>query len=167
MPDHLKEYEFRPGQPKTGGRKPGVRNRLSEKFLESLHDEWERSGDAALKILAKEDPATFAKLALGILPKEFNGEVAGTIHHIVTGVPRGDEMPAAGVPKFQAPPAALPEPSPNNVCLEGDAPKEPSAHELRRAEGLKAVEPKWDAAEPPKADTKLIYEKIVPRIGWR
>jgi len=90
-------------------------------------------------------------------------------------VPRhGDE---ATTPTFRAPPAMLPEPSPNNVCLEGDAPKEPSPAELKRAEALKGVEPKWDAApigpaevrrsEPPSADTKLYYPPVVPRIGWR
>ena len=50
--DHL----FQPGREKTGGRKLGVRNKLSERFLRDLHSEWERSGEATLKILAKENP---------------------------------------------------------------------------------------------------------------
>jgi hypothetical protein len=158
---------FEPGREKTGGRKLGVRNRLSERFLRDLHDEWKRSGPDTMKILAKENPEAFARLALGILPKEFNGEVNGTVHHIVTGVPRGDEMPSAGTPTFRAPPAALPEPSPTNFVLEGDAPKEPSPAELARAKALEGVEPKWDAVpEPPKTE-KLIYPPIIKRIGWR
>jgi hypothetical protein len=34
--DHL----FQPGREKTGGRKLGVRNKLSERFLRDLHAEW-------------------------------------------------------------------------------------------------------------------------------
>jgi hypothetical protein len=45
---------FEPGREKTDGRKLGVRNKLSERFLKDLHDEWERSGQDTLKILAKE-----------------------------------------------------------------------------------------------------------------
>ena len=159
---------FEPGREKTGGRKLGVRNKLSERFLKDLHDEWERSGSASLKILAKEDPATFAKLALGILPKEFTGESGVTVHHIVTGVPRHSDDGVT--PTMAAVPQLLPEPaaSPTNFVLEGDAPKEPSPAELKRAEALKGVEPKWDAApEPPKADTKLIYPPVIRRVGWR
>ena len=58
MADHLKDYQFQKGDPKRGGRKVGVRNKLSDKFLKDLHNEWQRSGEAALKILAKEDPAS-------------------------------------------------------------------------------------------------------------
>ena len=165
----IEDHQFQPGQPKTpgSGRKVGVRNKLSERFLRNLHDEWKRSGEATLKILAKENPEAFARLAVGVLPKEFDGEIGATFHHIVTGVPRGDEMPGAATPTFRAPPTALPEPSPTNFVLEGDAPKEPSPAELRRAEALKGVEPKWDAVPEPKADTKLYYPPVIRRVGWR
>jgi hypothetical protein len=72
MSDHLKDYQFEKGQEKTpgSGRKIGVRNKLSDRFLKDLHSEWERSGEATLKILAKENPEAFARLALGVIPRE-------------------------------------------------------------------------------------------------
>jgi hypothetical protein len=94
---------FEPGREKTGGRKLGVRNKLSERFLKDLHDEWERSGQDTLKILAKENPEAFARLAVGILPREFEGLPPAV--QIITGVVRGDEGPAVA-----SPPAALPPP---------------------------------------------------------
>src|SRR6516162_7397078 len=101
----IEDYQFEKGREKTGGRAKGTRNKISEAFLKDLHAEWERSGPDTLKILAKEDPASFAKLALGILPKEFSGETGITVRTIVTGVVRHDDTPA-----LPAPPAALPAP---------------------------------------------------------
>ena len=40
MAEHLKAYQFQKGMEKVGGRKPGVRNRISQKFLEDLQREW-------------------------------------------------------------------------------------------------------------------------------
>jgi hypothetical protein len=107
MTEHLKEYQFAPGQEKTpgSGRKLGVRNKLSERFLKDLHDEWERSGEATLKILAKENPEAFARLAVGILPKEFEGLPPPVT--IVTGVWRGDEIGPIAPPSFRAPPGLI------------------------------------------------------------
>jgi hypothetical protein len=100
---------FEPGREKTGGRKLGVRNKLSERFLKDLHAEWERSGEATLKILAKENPEAFARLAVGVLPKEFEGLPPPVT--IITGVSRGDEVGAVRTPSLPvAPPIALPQP---------------------------------------------------------
>jgi hypothetical protein len=141
---------FEPGREKTGGRKLGVRNKLSERFLKDLHDEWERSGSDCLKILAKENPETFARLAVGILPKEFEGLPPAVV--VYTGVPRADEGIAG-------PPRALPAPKA----------KEPEAvaclltSEDTVAELPKAPEPTTEVrkTEP------LIYPKFAPQIGWR
>jgi len=143
----IEDYQFEKGRDKTGGRAKGTRNKISEAFLKDLHAEWERSGPDTLKILAKEDPASFAKLALGTLPKEFSGETGITVRTIVTGVVRtGDDATTAALP---APPAAPPPPKA----------KEPEALELPKA------------PEPAKAEVRktepLIYPKIVPRVGWR
>jgi hypothetical protein len=153
MSDHLKDYQFEKGQEKTpgSGRKVGVRNKLSEKFLKDLHSEWERSGEAALKILAKEDPASFAKLALGVLPKELDHDGLPPVIVVNTGVDRG---PSA----LPAPPAALPAPK-----KEPEAVACPLTSEDQVAELPKAEPPK---AEPPKLE-RLIYPKIVRPIGWR
>jgi hypothetical protein len=138
---------------KTGGRKLGTRNKLSERFLKDLHDEWERSGSDCLKILAKEDPASFAKLAVGILPREFEGLPPSVV--VYTGVQRSDEA----TPTFQAPPAMLPAPK----AKEPEAVACPLTSADMVAELPKAPEPTTEVrkTEP------LIYPKIVPRVGWR
>jgi hypothetical protein len=62
---------FLAGRAKTGGRIKGSRNRISEAFLKELAAEWEASGPAALKIMAKEEPGNFVKVVAALLPKEF------------------------------------------------------------------------------------------------
>ena len=139
--DHL----FQPGREKTGGRKLGVRNKLSERFLRDLHSEWERSGEATLKILAKENPEAFARLAVGCLPKEFEGLPPPVT--IITGVLRGDEQVAIAMPSMAAVPQLLePEPatSSTNFQLEGEA-----APAAKEPEFVKAGRAK---AEPAKAE---------------
>jgi hypothetical protein len=91
MVEHLKPYEFKPGQPKTAGRQKGTRNKISEAFLRDLHAEWERSGAGVLKILAVENPAAFAALAVRVLPQAFDDEHPAKLL-IVTGVPRHGDI---------------------------------------------------------------------------
>jgi hypothetical protein len=62
---------FQPGRQKSGGRIKGSRNKISEAFLHDLAAEWEVSGPAALKCMAKEDPSGFVKVVAALLPKEF------------------------------------------------------------------------------------------------
>jgi hypothetical protein len=144
---------FEPGREKTGGRKLGVRNKLSERFLKDLHDEWERSGSDCLKILAKEDPASFAKLAVGILPKEFEGLPPSVV--VYTGVQRADERPAVA-----SPPAALPPPKKEEPKAE--------AQPLMTADLVAPLPKASDITNAQPAKTEpLIYPKIVPRVGWR
>jgi len=66
-----------------------------------------------LKILAKENPEAFARLALGVLPKEYEGQSDVTVRTIVTGVPRHDDVPA-----LPGPPAALLAPKKTNVSAD-------------------------------------------------
>ena len=156
MADHLKDYQFQKGDPKVpgSGRKLGVRNKLSDKFLKDLHAEWENSGEATLKILAKENPEAFARLALGVIPREHEGLPPSVV--VYTGVPRADDSYAT----LPSPPAALP------------APKKPELEAVPcplNSEDMVAELPK--APEPAKAEVRktepLIYPKIVPRVGWR
>jgi hypothetical protein len=159
MSDHLKEYQFEKGQEKTpgSGRKIGVRNKLSDKFLKDLHAEWERSGEAALKILAKEDPASFAKLALGALPKEHDHDGLPPVIVVNTGVDRGPAaLPTSCVAALPPPKAKEPEAVPcpmTSADQVAELPKAPS-------------EPKAEPAKAPKLE-RLIYPRVVPRIGWR
>jgi hypothetical protein len=100
----LRKYEFVSGQPKTpgSGRQKGTRNKLSEAFIRDLHDEWERSGPAALKILAVENPAALAAIVAKVIPQAFDSD-APAVLHIVTGVPRAGENYEVRAP--QVPPA--------------------------------------------------------------
>ena len=87
----FEDFQFKKGMEKVpgSGRKPGVRNRIGQKFLEDLQSEWERSGPAVLKILAVENPEALAKLAAGLLPREH--DIEGPAMFIVnTGVPRSE-----------------------------------------------------------------------------
>jgi hypothetical protein len=69
--------QFLPGRAKTGGRIKGSRNKISEAFLHDLAAEWETSGPAALKIMAREEPGNFVKVVAALLPKEFTIEDNG------------------------------------------------------------------------------------------
>jgi hypothetical protein len=91
--DHLKPFAFVRGQEKTpgSGRQKGTRNKLSEAFIRDLHSEWERSGPAALKVLAVENPAAFAAIVAKVIPQAFDAE-APAVLHIVTGVVRHGEI---------------------------------------------------------------------------
>jgi len=62
---------FKLGRAKTGGRVKGSRNLISESFLRDLAVEWQESGPAALKIMAKTDPSGFVKVTAALLLKEF------------------------------------------------------------------------------------------------
>src|SRR5262249_20935355 len=62
---------FQRGMAKIGGRIKGSRNKISEAFLKDLAAEWEASGPAALKVMAKEEPGNFVKVVAALLPKEF------------------------------------------------------------------------------------------------
>jgi hypothetical protein len=86
------DHQFQPGREKTGGRKLGTRNKIGEAFLKDLLAEWEKSGPETLRILAKENPEALAKLTAALLPKQYDDELPPVVR-IITGVPRGDEMP--------------------------------------------------------------------------
>lgn len=52
------------------GRPLGARQKLSEKLLSDLTAEWERSGETVLTKLAATEPAKFAQIAYGLLPRD-------------------------------------------------------------------------------------------------
>ncbi|MGA8699249.1 MAG: hypothetical protein WB689_36570 [Xanthobacteraceae bacterium] len=55
-----------------GGRNQGSRNKLTTEFLNDLYSEWQKSGKSALARLAETDPGGFARLVLGVLPRELD-----------------------------------------------------------------------------------------------
>ena len=64
--------QFVVGHAGFGGRPKGSRNKLGEQFVADLHHEWQQSGAAALRRVAKDDPVQFVRVVAGILPKELD-----------------------------------------------------------------------------------------------
>jgi hypothetical protein len=52
----------------SGGRKLGSRNKLSERFVEDVFDEWKSSGKAALQRMAQDNPGDFCKMIANLVP---------------------------------------------------------------------------------------------------
>jgi hypothetical protein len=63
---------FQPGQPKSGGRAKGVRNRLSHTFLEALQKDFAEHGEEAIRICRIERPSEYVKIVAGLMPKELD-----------------------------------------------------------------------------------------------
>src|SRR5262249_44002363 len=66
---------FQAGQPRTGGRARGVRNKIAHAFLTDLLEEWSAGGREALRIARIEDPVRFSAMVASLLPKEMSIEV--------------------------------------------------------------------------------------------
>lgn len=84
-----REYPFKPGMEKLGGREVGSRNKLSAVFLKDLLDVYREHGKASLKIMALETPDRFIEVVSRIVPLE--AVDPGMIIQVVTGVPRSGE----------------------------------------------------------------------------
>ena len=64
------ETRFQPGHERKGGRAKGTRNKLTADFIAALCRRFEEEGEACLRIVVKEEPATFLKLIASVIPKE-------------------------------------------------------------------------------------------------
>src|SRR3954447_24668132 len=65
-----KNGRFLPGNSGNGGRKPGARSKLGEKFLTDLAEAWSEHGRAALLTVAKNDSVAFVRTVASVLPRE-------------------------------------------------------------------------------------------------
>jgi Family of unknown function (DUF5681) len=75
--DRDERGRFQPGNTGNGGGRPrGSRNKLGEAFLEDLRDSWNEVGAIALKRCAQEDPAAYCRIVAGLLPRDFNINLA-------------------------------------------------------------------------------------------
>lgn len=54
---------------KSGGRKPGARNRIQNAFLEDLQKDWQEHGQAAIRIMRMEKPSEYVKVVSTLLPR--------------------------------------------------------------------------------------------------
>lgn len=61
---------FQPGSAGGPGRTKGSRNKLSEKFLAALFEDFEESGVWAIKACRLEDPTAYCKMIASLLPKQ-------------------------------------------------------------------------------------------------
>jgi hypothetical protein len=61
---------FQKGQPKTGGRRKGTRDRIATALLDALAKDFEEHGEEAVRITRVERPAEYLKIMASILPKE-------------------------------------------------------------------------------------------------
>ena len=62
---------WQPGQSgNPAGRPIGARQKIAELIINDIRVEWERSGAAILQRMAIEEPAKFAQLAAGLIPRE-------------------------------------------------------------------------------------------------
>ena len=62
---------FLPGKPKTGGRRPGVPNRLTTAFREAVQHVYDDiGGHEAFSSWAKENPTEFYRIAARLIPTE-------------------------------------------------------------------------------------------------
>lgn len=61
------EHQFKPGH---GGRPKGVRNKFSEAYFKDFYTVWGEEGIAAIREVAKKDPAAFVRIAASLMPKE-------------------------------------------------------------------------------------------------
>src|SRR5262245_53539828 len=73
---------FQPGQPKTGGRRKGSRDRISTALLEAIARDFEEHGEEAVKIARVERPVEYLRIVAGLLPKEF--EIVDSRLHDIT-----------------------------------------------------------------------------------
>jgi hypothetical protein len=65
---------FAPGN-RLGGRPLGARARLGEKFQQALADDFERHGDAVIKIVRSEDPSTYLGIVAKLQPREVEAKL--------------------------------------------------------------------------------------------
>jgi hypothetical protein len=62
---------FTKGQPKTGGRRAGARHKISTALLEAFAADFAENGAETIKITRLERPTEYLKIAVSLLPQEF------------------------------------------------------------------------------------------------
>src|SRR5262249_51401152 len=73
-----RQGRFLSGTKPGPGRKEGSRNKLASDFISDLHDEWQVSGQDALKRMVRDDPTAFVKTVAALMPKELDATISLT-----------------------------------------------------------------------------------------
>jgi hypothetical protein len=68
---------FLPGNNGGPGRPLGMKNKLSEDFIEDFHDAWREHGVAALNHMARKQPSAFVRAAVQLMPRDVLVEAKG------------------------------------------------------------------------------------------
>jgi hypothetical protein len=68
---------FLPGNNGGPGRPLGMKNKLSEDFIEDFHNAWREHGVAALNHMAKKEPSAFVRCATQLMPRDVLLEARG------------------------------------------------------------------------------------------
>ena len=74
--------QFLKGSKGLGGRKPGSRNKLGEKFISDTAADWQKNGKAALETVRNEHPEIYLRVIASIIPRDIwqRIEVTGEIN---------------------------------------------------------------------------------------
>ena len=79
----ITNHLWKPGQSGNPmGRPKGSKNKISEKFLENLYENWERHGVNALDKAAESDPMQYVKMVASLVPRELMKETSINISFI-------------------------------------------------------------------------------------
>lgn len=70
QPERAKNGQFQLGHTGMGGRPKGSRNKLGEAFIQDMYEAWQGAGPDVIARVIKDDPATFLRSMVAILPKE-------------------------------------------------------------------------------------------------
>ena len=71
-----KDHLWKPGESgNPGGKRKGVRNRLSNQFLEDMLADWETHGKDAIVTFRKQRPHEYVKVMAALVPREFNMKI--------------------------------------------------------------------------------------------
>lgn len=123
--DHLQAHQVKPGHVlNPNGRPKGSRNRLSEKFLESLEQLWAERGREILDRAVEESPATIISAITKLVPREATLSINGGVKFDLTVEQRQRIAQSWIVSQgFRNDEAALPvQVSPKDVPVPDDAP---------------------------------------------
>jgi len=66
---------FLPGNSGFGGRPKGSRNKLGEAFIQDMYEAWQRSGPGVLVKVIADEPATFLRSMVSLMPREMDVNV--------------------------------------------------------------------------------------------